>query len=83
MLALAYGARPHQRRGARLPDREGGLRQHRRRPGLRHVRLVEVMSHALESAGLGATAPLNIVAGFMITDRMLKMFKREPTKGSK
>ena len=28
-------------------------------------------------------AMLNIVAGFMITDRMLKMFKREPTKGGK
>ncbi|MGA3023744.1 MAG: NAD(P) transhydrogenase subunit alpha [Bryobacteraceae bacterium] len=28
-------------------------------------------------------AMLNIVAGFMITDRMLKMFKREPGKGGK
>ena len=28
-------------------------------------------------------ATLNIVAGFMITDRMLNMFKREPTKGGK
>ena len=28
-------------------------------------------------------ATLNIVAGFMITDRMLKMFKREPDKGGK
>jgi H+-translocating NAD(P) transhydrogenase subunit alpha len=30
-----------------------------------------------------AAATINVVGGFIITDRMLKMFKRHPTGGSK
>ena len=42
-------------------------------------------AHALKALGnyINACAMINVVGGFMITDRMLRMFKKGPTPSAK
>jgi H+-translocating NAD(P) transhydrogenase subunit alpha len=45
--------------------------------GSEHTRLASMLGFVAV-----ACASLNVVGGFMITDRMLRMFKKGPSKGS-